>query len=220
MLKKDQEIVHKNIFKENKETNKDIITSEIIEDKYENNFEDKKSNKMDLEYNVNLQEKVELSESNNQEQLDKILNMESTRKIINENIDNELEQDFSTKFQNEENINMHLKLNEKDFNGFKDNTDIPNSLKDLSDKEDKISFMIPDEKNSKNIKRRGRQKKNIIKKEDKNKGNQTGKNIQKLSSFNKKIFFENVWVHMSCALWLPEVHIEDFEKKDNIKCKE
>jgi hypothetical protein len=36
---------------------------------------------------------------------------------------------------------------------------------------------------------------------------------------NKKIAKENAWVHLSCALWLPEVYIADYEKKDEIKSK-
>jgi len=126
-----------------------------------------------------------------------------------------------------------LKLNEKDYIGFKDNdnTHIPNSIKNSkSEKENKVSFMITDEKNiSTNLKKRGRQKKNICPKKDEiakeeknNKGNQIVKNNnnnQKNNLVNKKSFTENVWVHLSCALWIPEVHIEDFEKKENIKCK-
>ena len=135
----------------------------------------------------------------------------------------EYEQDISTKYLNDEN----LKLNEKEFNGFKDTTDIPCSIKEQSDKEDKGSFMIPDDKNlSPNMKKRGRQKKNICSqkeekksKEENNKINQITKNNQKPNIINRKSFTENVWVHMSCALWIPEVHIEDFEKKENIKCK-
>jgi hypothetical protein len=36
---------------------------------------------------------------------------------------------------------------------------------------------------------------------------------------NKKIAKENAWVHLSCAIWLPEVYIADYEKKDEIKSK-
>ena len=150
------------------------------------------------------------------------------------NINENFEEDFSTKILNED--NFHLKLNEKDYIGFKDkyknNTDISNGVIDnKSEMENKTSFMIPDEKNSSsNLKKRGRQKKNIFPKIDektkkeKDKVNQLTKNNnnnnnQKINSINKKIFSENVWVHMSCALWIPEVHIEDFDKKENIKCK-
>jgi hypothetical protein len=156
-----------------------------------------------------------------------------------ENCNDNFEEDFSTKILNED--NLYLRLNEKDYIGFKDkekdkdkdkeNTDIPNSIRDnKSEKENKNFFMIPDEKNlSSNLKKRGRQRKNIFPKIDektkkeKNKGNQNAKNDnntpnQKIYSINKKNFSENVWVHMSCALWIPEVHIEDFDKKENIKC--
>lgn len=42
-------------------------------------------------------------------------------------------------------------------------------------------------------------------------------NSESLSCITKRSFIENAWVHMSCALWIHDVLIEDFEKKENIK---
>jgi hypothetical protein len=71
-------------------------------------------------------------------------------------------------------------------------------------------------------KKRGRRRK--LKKRDKNKKNQNGKDVEELvNSFNEyvnpKIANENAWSHLSCALWLPDVIVEDFLRKEGIKSK-
>jgi len=79
-------------------------------------------------------------------------------------------------------------------------------------------------------KKRGRQKKKNFrnkKDESKNKDNNNNKdnkdnneiksNNDFISTISKKNFIENAWVHLSCALWIPEVIIEEFDKKENIK---
>lgn len=73
--------------------------------------------------------------------------------------------------------------------------------------------------------KRGRQrKKNPKNKKDDSKckenlSNSIKPSIEFISSISKKNFIENAWVHLSCALWIPEVNIEDFLRKENIKSK-
>jgi hypothetical protein len=73
--------------------------------------------------------------------------------------------------------------------------------------------------------KRGRQRKvKKQKNEVKNKTNKDKKEVkdcEKISCFNEyintKTATENAWVHLSCALWLPEVFVADFTKKEEIK---
>jgi hypothetical protein len=71
-------------------------------------------------------------------------------------------------------------------------------------------------------KKRGRQKK-TGKNRNKNKSQKEestqvidGK-INSESLSNSKIFYEYAWIHLSCALWTPEIIIQDFQRKDEIK---
>lgn len=38
-----------------------------------------------------------------------------------------------------------------------------------------------------------------------------------MPDLSAKVINENAWIHISCALWIPEVIIGDFAKKDDIK---
>ncbi len=42
-------------------------------------------------------------------------------------------------------------------------------------------------------------------------------NLDKLPVINYKQACENAWVHLSCACWIPEVEISEFNKKEDIK---
>jgi hypothetical protein len=77
--------------------------------------------------------------------------------------------------------------------------------------------------NSKSNKR-GRQKntsksknKKRDKKEDSSQINEGKTNTELIS--NTKSFYDNAWIHLSCSLWTPEIIIQDFQRKDEIKSK-
>jgi hypothetical protein len=59
-------------------------------------------------------------------------------------------------------------------------------------------------------KKRGRKK-------EKNQNSDASKN--QTDSINLKIAHENAWVHLSCAIWIPEVEIVKFDVKDEITSK-
>ena len=125
------------------------------------------------------------------------------------------------------NIDLNLNLNEND-NLSLTNVDLNNNIKNTNLNE---SLRLEDEKsnntNTKNKstianRKRGRQRKNIKNKKYELKAKDDSSNPAKpaseyISTISRKLFSENAWVHLSCALWIPEVLIEEFEKKENIK---
>jgi hypothetical protein len=74
-----------------------------------------------------------------------------------------------------------------------------------------------------NTRKRGRQKKtNKNKNKNKTKKEENSEKNEKLGQdfiTNCKAFHENAWIHLSCALWTPEIVIQDFARKDEIKSK-
>ena len=115
------------------------------------------------------------------------------------------------------NENNDLRLSNAELNN--QNTNQNESMKMEAEKSNDQNQM---NKNSIANRRRGRQRKNIRNKKDELKtkddsSNQAKTGNEYVGTISKKIFTENAWVHLSCALWLPEVLIDDFEKKENIK---
>lgn len=127
------------------------------------------------------------------------------------------------------NTDLNLNLNENDNlsltnDNFNNNSNKNTNLNESKKQEDEKS----NNTNSKNKgaianRRRGRQKKNVRNKKDEQKGKDELSSVKPasecISTISRKLFVENSWVHLSCALWIPEVLIEDFEKKENIKSK-
>ncbi len=65
---------------------------------------------------------------------------------------------------------------------------------------------------------RGRNRK-IKNNKSKNKQVDQDGSLQKIDDFDSRTARSFAWVHLSCALWLPEVNIGDFAKKGDIKGK-
>lgn len=124
------------------------------------------------------------------------------------------------------NIDFNLNLNESDNLNIinPDNNHNSNLNKSIKLEAEKTISENEKNKNTQINRRRGRQKKNIRNKKDLSKSKDESSNQAKIvnelvGTNSKKSYAENAWVHLSCALWIPDVLIEDFEKKENIKSK-
>ena len=68
-------------------------------------------------------------------------------------------------------------------------------------------------------KRRGRQKKTGKNRNKNKREKEESTQLYTESLSSSRIFNENAWIHLSCALWTPEIIIQDFQRKDEIKSK-
>jgi hypothetical protein len=108
-------------------------------------------------------------------------------------------------------------LNESGFKQSK--TDVENTesistfLNEFEAKNTMTSIFNPKQK------KRGRQKKTSKNKTKIEENSQTKEKTNSEMIISNKILNENSWIHLSCALWTPEVIIQDFSRKDEIKSK-